>query len=251
MNPHLKTPEQIKKMQTGGKKLSSVLNQLIQHVSIGMQTIEIDTIAEKLLLRSGGQPSFKTVPGYHWSTCININDSLVHGVPNKTKVQDGDIITIDIGLLYQGLHTDLSTTFQIGKTDTNTTIFLQAGKTALKQAINQVKPGRHIGHISKTLQTVIERSGYHCVPELIGHGIGENLHEYPPIPGVLSTPIKQTPILSPGMTLAIEVIYVAGSTNTITDKQDRWTIRTQDGKISAVFEKTIAVVSDGCLLLTP
>lgn len=245
-----KTSTEIQIMLEGGKLLAKILKQLVKSAKVSTRLIDIENQAYQLLLATGGQPNFSKVPGYRWATCINVNQGIVHGIPNNYNIKDGDLISLDIGLLYKNFNTDMSTSFQVGEKTPEVTQFLQAGQKALSAAIKQVKPGNRIGHISKAIQKNIEKHGYRCVPNLIGHGIGRNLHEYPPVPGVLSQSIEETVELVEGMTIAIEVIYVQGEPKTITDRDDGWTISTQDGKISAVFERTIAVVSDGCLVLT-
>lgn len=251
MQIDLKNEAQIRHMQKGGAILSKILNQLVQQTQVGTDVLDIETKAQTLINKSGCLPSFPTVADYKWATCININESTVHGIPKHQIIKDGDVVTIDIGLIYQELHSDMSTTFQVGTTDAHTQNFLQAGSKALQAAISVVKPGNYIGHISQALEQTITLAGYQPIPNLTGHGIGKRIHEYPPIPPVLISEIDKTPQLKTGMTIAIEIIYTQGNTKIITDQEDGWTICTQDGKISAVYEKTIAVVSDGYLILTP
>ena len=252
MKADLKNPKEIAKMQAGGVKLAQVLAELIKSVRAGQTLMEIENQAWQLIEKQGGKPGFAMVPGYKWATCLNLNEGIVHGIPNDTVIKPQDLLTIDIGMFYQGFHTDMSYTFQVEtQKDKKVKHFLDTGKKALQAAIKQVKPGNRIGHISQAMQTIVEAQGYSCMTELTGHGIGRQLHEYPFIPCILQTDIDQTPIIKPGMTLAIEVLYAQGKADMITDPQDGWTIRTQDGKMAAVFEKTIAVIGDGCLILTP
>lgn len=257
------TPDEIAIMREGGIKLSQILSELIAYTKVGLTLIEIDRKAQELIKIAGGKPGFMTVEDYRWATCININDGVVHGIPNQYQIQDGDVVSIDVGILYQGWHTDMSYTFQVQsekltvkseeekERDKRINRFLQAGKESLNKAIGVIKPGRRIGDISQAMQQVVEQYGYHCVDNLTGHGIGRNLHEYPSVPCMVLGPIEMTPVIKENMTLAIEVIYVEGNPKTYTDPQDGWTIRTTDGKMAAVFEKTIAVSSDGSFLLTP
>jgi methionyl aminopeptidase len=247
----IKSPQQIEAMQIGGRKLSKILRQLTKISTPGITLNQIEAKAQELIVQTGAKPGFMEVPGYRWATCLNVNHGTVHGVPDDYSLKDQDVLSIDIGILYKGLHTDTSTTFQVGSKTPQIQKFLEAGRAALNHALKQVKPGRHIGDISIALQTKIESSGYRCIPELTGHGIGENLHEYPPVPSVQRVPIQSTPILEKNMTLAVEVIYTMGDPDYYTDAQNNWTIYTKDGKISAVFEKTIAVAGGGCLFLTP
>ncbi|MGI5828294.1 MAG: type I methionyl aminopeptidase [Patescibacteria group bacterium] len=255
MKAKLKNPQEIAVMREGGEKLSQILAQLVESSKVGVTLFDIETRAQDLIKKTGGKPGFAMVPGYRWATCINLNEGVVHGIPGERKLRDGDVVSIDIGMFYKGFHTDMSTSFQVGETslkeESETSKFLKVGKNTLEKAISEVKPGKRIGHISQAIQKNIEKAGYSCVYSLVGHGIGRDLHEYPPIPGVLVGSLEQTPMLKIGMALAIEVIYAMGKPETYTDPEDGWTIVTQDGKIAAVFEKTIAVVSDGYLLITP
>jgi len=249
MNIPLKTSEEIRIMRQGGEKLSQILEKLVRFTRPGVKLIEIEKLAWSLIEKTGGKPGFALVPGYNWATCININDGIVHGIPDQKEIKDGDVVSIDIGIFYKGLNTDMCRSFQVGKKDPGTDKFLKTGKKALKQAIKQAKVGNRIGHISKAIQDTIEGAGFTCIRNLTGHGVGKKLHEPPQIPCFLDKKIKETPLIEKGMTLAIEVIYALGSHTNYT-KIDNWTIATSDGKISTVFEKTIAVINDGSLILT-
>ena len=269
----IKSEADIKAMIEGGEKLGKIISFLVSWTKSGMTGLDIERKACELIKQAGGGPSFKKVPGYRWATCICVNDCVVHGVPDDTPFREGDVIGIDIGMYYRGFHTDTSWTKQIksqksnlpdaclpakqGKAGLKTTTknkevdeFLKTGELALKKAIEQVKPGNRIGHLSKSIQETIEGQGCSVVRELIGHGVGKNLHERPEIPGNLNKPLEKTPILKPGMVLAIEVIYNLGKPDIYIDPKDGWTVRTKDGKISALFEKTVAVVAGGFLVLT-
>jgi methionyl aminopeptidase len=174
---------------------------------------------------------------------------VVHSIPKKEKlIGQGDLLKIDLGMLWRGLNTDLSWTIEVGGA-ARFSKFLKAGEMALAAAIEAVCPGRRVGHISEAIQLVIEGAGYHPVEVLTGHGVGWKLHEEPLIPGVLKVPLEETPPLKPGMTLAIEVIYSQGSGEVFLE-DDGWTISTQDGKIAGLFEKTVAVTESGPLVLT-
>jgi len=253
MKASLKSPENIAIMRETGEKLSQILDTLVRFTKVGTTLTAIDDYAQELILQSGGKPGFAMVPGYRWATCLNVNEGVVHGIPTDRKLKAEDVISIDIGMFRQGFHTDMSTTFPVVKQKASKEVldFLAQGELALKRAIAQVKPGSRVGHISQAIQQTVEAGGYSCIYTLTGHGIGKQLHEYPSIPGVLSTSLDQTPMLKPGMALAVEVIYAQGSPETVVDPRDGWTISTQDGKISAVFEKTVAVTSDGFTYITP
>lgn len=234
-------------MIEGAKYLAEILNKLVEFSKSGVTLIEIDKLAEKLL-NQHGEPAFKKVPGYRWSTCINVNEGVVHGIPTDRILQDRDLVKIDVGLFYKGFYTDTSTSVIVGDNQ-DLVEFLNVGKFALDSAIQQAKIGNRIGHISKSIQDILTKHGYSAIPELTGHGIGTQLHEKPYVPGVLVGKIENTPLLYEGQTLAIEVIYTSGSPNIILAK-DGWTINTKDAKIAGLFEDTVAVTQEGPLVLT-
>ena len=249
----LKTDQEIKIMADGGKKLGEILDEVLAKVGPGLNTLAIDSWIEDGIVKAGGKPAFKLVPHYHWASCVGINEEVVHSIPKKNKIiKEGDLLKVDLGMLWQGLNTDLSWTIPVGEITVykEQSKFLKAGEKALSEAIKAAQPGNRVGQISRAIQTVIEGAGFQPVEVLTGHGIGRKLHEEPLIPGVVRGPISKTPLLKPGMTLAIEVIYGQGSGEVVLET-DGWTISTKDGKISGLFEKTIAVTKSGPLVLTP
>lgn len=253
MKADLKTPQELAFMQENGQKMTKIMQELIAFSQVGTKLSEIDGLAIKLMQEAGGKPGFMMVPGYHWATCININDGIVHGIPNDYVIKEGDLVTIDTGMFYKGFHSDMAETFLVGKSEYADDIkkFMETGRLALQLAIAQVIPGNRIGHISQAIQQTIESAGYSVSRDLTGHGVGRTLHEYPQIPGILTTDLDQTPVIKPGMTLAIEVIYAMGEPDIVTDDRDGWTIRMADGSLSAVFEKTVGINDNGNLLITP
>lgn len=241
-------------MKEGGQKLQSILDELLAKVTIGTTGKDIDNLACTKILEFGGKPSFTMVPGYHWSTCICVNDVVVHGIPTTEPFKAGDIVGIDIGMYYRRFHTDASWSTVITNSHDSVIItkrqeFLRIGKQALTAAIAQARVGNHIGHISSQIQKIIERAGYSVVRALVGHGVGEKLHESPEVPGFLHVPIQKTPPLTDGMTLAIEVIYAQGKSEIAYDN-DGWTIRTKDRSLSGLFEKTVSITRDNPIILT-
>ncbi len=232
----------------GGRLLAEVKQQLVNSAKPGTDLESIEALATKLLNQTGGQPSFKMVPGYHWSTCININSGIVHGIPKGT-LKSGDLVTIDVGLYFKGYHTDTSTSFIVGSAPDTTRHFLQAGIDTLPLAIDQARPGNHVWDISNAIQESIEAAGYQVVRDLTGHGVGKKLHQNPAIPCFTSGSRTNTPVLTQGQALAIEVMYVQGDWHTVT-APDRWTISTRDGNLSAVFEETIILTADKPLVVT-
>lgn len=251
---YIKTPQEIAIMEKGGKILADTLFEVMKHAQPGVTELELDQLAEKLIVERGGEPGFKKVPGYHHTICVSTNDVVVHGIPTNYALQPGDIIGVDCGVYLEGFHTDMSESIIVGGTkavDKKVVDFLDTGKKALDLAIEQVKPGNHIGHISKTIQMIVEGGGYSVVRELIGHGVGHELHEEPEVPGYLRGKIEKTPVLKEGMVIAVEIIYNMGrKAIEYAGGGDDWTIVTADGSLSGLFERTIAVTRDGYKILT-
>lgn len=254
----IKNASEIKIMQTGGRYLGNILKVLLQQVKPGVITENLDILAGDLIEKTGGKPSFKTVAGYRYATCMCVNDEVVHGIPDDLLKED-DILCIDTGLLYKGFHTDTAWTIYVkgsndqrikNQKEIEIEKFLKTGEKALFNAINQAKAGNRIGHISKAIQETIEAGGYSVVKALVGHGIGKKLHEEPQIPGFLDKDINKTPLLKPGMALAIEVIYNQGQNDVVYKNNDGWTIVTKDGRLSAVFEHTIIITNCHPVIIT-
>lgn len=248
---HIKTQKEIETMRKAGKILADVLFEVLKHAKAGVSEIELDAMADQLIVEKGGYPGFKRVPGWKHATCIATNDAIVHGIPTAYTLKAGDIIGIDCGVYLDGFHTDMSESIIVGSGYRNTEKekFLSVGKNALEEAIKQVKPGNHVGHISKTIQMIVEGAGYSVVRNLIGHGVGRELHEEPEIPGYIVRSVEKTPILKENMTIAVEVIYNMGKKEMKYD-DDGWTIRTKDGSLSGLFERTLVVTPKGYEVLT-
>lgn len=246
---HIKTPEEIAVMREGGRKLGTILEDLLAFSQSGVVLMDIEKHACELIEKSGATASFKTVPGYKWATCLNVNEVVVHGIPTQYVLKDGDILTIDIGLMYKGFHTDTAGTKIIGSSTKNEK-FLEIGREALNKAIQTAIIGNRIGDISKVVQETIEGAGYSIVKSLVGHGIGRDLHEEPQIPNFLRGAIENTLPLKEGMTIAIEPIYAAGKGDIVYDNTDGWTLVTRDRSLTSVFEHTLAITAAGPLTLT-
>lgn len=246
---HVSTPEEIAIMREGGKRLHGILQKLLEASVPGAVLLDIDQLADELIRESGGTASFKTVKGYKWATCLCVNEVVVHGIPTKYTLKDGDILTIDIGLVYQGLHTDTAWTKIVGSEKKNED-FLNIGKKALDRGIAEAKVGNHIGHISKVIQETIEGAGYAIVKSLVGHGVGRELHEEPQVPNYVRGAIENTLPLQEGMTIAIEPIYAMGRGEIVYENDDGWTLTTRDRSLAAVFEHSIAIGASGPLVLT-
>lgn len=227
--------QELELMRKSGKITALALKKTIESVRAGATLIELEQIAEDEIKRLGGESSFKTVPGYKWTTCMNINDEVVHGIPRDIELKEGDVLKIDLGAVYKGWHTDTAWTVIVGKEPDK---FLAVGEESMWKGITQAREGKRIGDIASAMQTVIEGSGYSVVRSLVGHGVGRSAHEGPEIPGYgkPGTGIK----LKAGMTLAIEIIYTAGDHQVYT-KDDNWTIATEDGSLAGLFEMTVIV----------
>ena len=252
----IKNKEEIKIMVASGHILAEVLTEVLKYVKPGISELELDSLAEKLIIEKGGEPGFKKVPGYKHAICVSTNDVVVHGVPSGYRLKEGDIIGIDCGVYYKGFHSDMSETIRVrsenSKVKTNDLIdkFLQTGKKALEEGIKAAKLGNHVGDISKTIQDIVEGNGYSVVRSLVGHGVGRDLHEEPEVPGYLMGSINKTPILKEGMVMAVEVIYNMGKSEVVQEDADGWSIKTEDKSLSGVFERTLAIIKNGPLVLT-
>ena len=248
---HLKSEKEIEIMRQSGQKLRNVVDKLLHQIVVGMTTEQIDKEAERLIKEEDAAPSFKTVAGYHWSTCLPINEQIVHTPPSKRELRSGDVLTLDIGVYYKGYHSDWATTVIVGKAEDKKVIsFLETGRRTLKKAIEQAKAGKYIGDISETIEKEIYGSGYFIIKELTGHGIGKALHEDPYVFGYLNRSRQKTPLIKSGMTLAIEVIYSMGTEKMVYEKGGNWSIVTADKSLSACFEQTIAVTDRKTFILT-
>jgi methionyl aminopeptidase len=252
----LKTKKEIEIMKTGGKILAEVLFEVMRNVKAGVSEIELDQLAEKLIIQKGGEPGFKKVEGYKHTICISTNDVVVHGIPTKYKLKEGDKVGIDCGVYYKGFHTDMAQTTMVKGENLNAKYlsdidkFLKTGKKAMWEGIRVAKLGNRIGNISKTIQDIVESQRYSIVRTLIGHGVGKELHEDPEVPGYLEGSASRTPLLKEGMTIAIEVIYNMGESDVAYSNADGWTIKTKDGSLSGLFERSVAIMVNGPLVLT-
>lgn len=245
----MKHDSQITAMRTGGALLREVKQQLQTFTQIGHTFADIEAEAQRLISKAGAVPNFSLVPGYEWATCVMKNDEMCHGIPVDLKVvEDGDVITIDVGLLYQGWNLDTSITFGVGSLDPDTEAFLAVGKKSLKKAINKARTGATVYDVSRAMQRVVERAGYSAIFQLTGHGIGKELHMEPSIPCVANRADKNVRLME-GQTVAIEIMYARGDAFLKLDK-DKWTYRTADGSLTGMFEETVLVTNEGPEILT-
>lgn len=246
-----KKREEIEIMKKGGRILIEVVNKIKSIIEPGIKTKEIDRLAEELILKAGAKPAFKMVKDYHWATCLPVNEEIVHSPPSKRVLKEGDILTVDIGVYYQGFNTDYAETLLVGrKKDKQIVNFLETGKKALKKAISQFRVGNYIGKVSQVIEETISQGGYFVIKELTGHGIGRKLHEDPYVFGFLEKPLETTLLIEPGLVVAIEVIYSMGTEEMVYVKNKPWVIKTKDNSLSACFEKTVAVIDKKAVILT-
>jgi methionyl aminopeptidase len=245
----IKTADEIETMQEGGKKLSEIKNAIKKVISVGSGAKEVEETAQSEIKKSGGKASFAMVPGYSWATCVNLNEGVVHGIPHQNiKFKKGDLVSVDVGLYYKGFHTD--TSFSIGlEVDKRTRKFMDTGELALKEAIKESKSGNKIYDLSQAMQQTLEKEGLSPVRTLVGHGIGRSLHEEPQIPCFVYGNRSDSLDIVEGMVFAIEVMYTRGNPKVVM-YNDGWTLAMASGKISALYEETVAVTSSGPLVLT-
>jgi len=244
---HLRSPKEVEKIKASCEIVRDTLFLLEELIEVGIPTIELDKKAEEFIRSKGAKPGFKGLYGFPATLCISINDEVVHGIPSKRTLKDGDVVGIDCGSYLNGYYGDHAKTFKVGNVNSKTEKLLEVTNESLFKGIEQAVPGNKIGDISNAIQTHVEKYGYGIVKELVGHGIGEKLHEDPQIPNYGKKGIG--PVIKPGMCIAIEPMINLGSEKVYT-KSDDWTVCTQDGKPSAHFEHSITVTENGPIILT-
>ncbi len=245
----LKSPREIDAMARGGVILAGALDLLRREARAGLTTAQLDAMAEDFIRsHEGATPAFKGLYGFPGSVCISVNNEIVHGIPSKKRVVvNGDIVSLDVGVKYEGYFTDSAVTGPIGTVAPETQRLLDVTREALEAGIVAARPGNHTGDIGAAVQEVVEAAGFSVVRELVGHGVGVTPHEDPQVPNY-GKPKRGTK-LAPGLTIAIEPMVNAGGPATRT-MPDRWTVVTADGSRSAHFEHTVAVTEHGPRVLT-
>jgi len=245
----LKSPREIDAMARGGQILAATLATLRREVRPGISTGELDKIGEDFIRsHAGAVPAFKGLYGFPGSVCTSVNHEIVHGIPSRKRVlEDGDIVSLDVGVKYEGFYTDAAETVAVGTISAEHQRLLDVTREALAAGIEAARPGNHVGDIGHAVQTIVERAGFSVVRELVGHGVGLGPHEDPQVPNY-GKPKRGTK-LAPGLTIAIEPMVNVGLPGTRT-LGDKWTVVTIDGKRSAHFEHTVAVTDDGPRVLT-
>ena len=253
MRIRTKSREQIAAMREGGEINAKALSKVVSSASPGVSLEDLDRVAEGVIVGAGAAPAFKRVPGYHWATCLNVNEGVVHGVPSEYRLEKGDVLSIDLGTFYKGLNTDAAWTILVGAEDIPSdeskekNRFLEVGREALVNAVAACQVGGRIGDISSAIEKTLRQASYSPSDSLVGHGIGEGLHEDPPVPCLASR--DKGPKIVEGMALAIEVIYSVGGPELVLSS-DGWTLATADGSLSALFEHTVIAKVGGPIVLT-
>ncbi|OGR07951.1 MAG: type I methionyl aminopeptidase [Desulfobacca sp. RBG_16_58_9] len=243
----LKSLQEIARMEMANRIVAEILEGVKERIRPGVETRELDELAEELCRRRRVEPAFKGYRGYPRSICVSVNEEVVHGIPGPRKLKTGDLVSLDFGVKHDGYYGDAAVTVAVGKVAPRARALLEATEASLYAGIAQVKTGKHLSDISHAVQTAVEGQGFAVIREFVGHGIGRSLHEDPQIPNF--GPPGRGPLLQPGMTLAIEPMTSAGSWM-VKILQDGWTAVTQDGSLSAHFEHTVALTEDGVLILS-
>lgn len=242
-----KTEEEIQLIRESADILGRAHGEVAKYVRPGIKTKELDKIAEEFIKDHGAKASFKGYNGFPATLCISPNDQVVHGIPSDDELKDGDIISIDCGVYYKGFHSDSAYTYPVGDVSQEILSLLKATKESLYKGIEEAKFGNRIGDLAYAIQHYVEERGYTVVRELVGHGLGRNLHESPEVPNYGKR--GKGPKLQEGLVLAIEPMVNLGTRN-IVQESDGWTIRTRDRKPSAHYEHTVAIFKDRTEILT-
>jgi len=242
-----KSQQEIETMARAGGVVAGALALLGEHIQPGVTTGELDAVAEEFIRSHGGVPTFKGYKGYPAATCLSPNGVVVHGIPGTTKLADGDILSVDVGVTLDGFVADSAWTYPVGSIAPETQRLLDVCKAALTQGIAEARLGNSIDDISRAVQTVTEAAGFSVIRSLVGHGVGRSMHEDPQVPNFVSS--YTGPELQEGMTIAIEPMITAGGAD-VYIHDDEWSISTVDGSLAAHFEHTVAITGEGPRILT-
>jgi methionyl aminopeptidase len=243
----LKTQREIEIIKNNGEILAKTLRLVKENIRPGIQSRELDRLAEEFIKKQGAYPAFKGYRGFPSSICVSIDDEVVHGIPGERFLREGQIVSVDIGVFKDGYYADAARTFPVGEIPEASRRLIEITRQALEKALGSVREGGHLSDISYAVQSFVEENGYSVVRDLVGHGIGKRMHEEPQIPN-FGAP-GQGVVLKRGMVLAIEPMVNAGSFE-IDTRDDNWTVVTRDGSLSAHFEHTVAVTDNGTEVLT-
>ena len=243
-----KSAAEIERIARAGALVAETIAHVGERLDPGITTLELDRIADRFIREAGGVPTSQGYKGYPRAICISVNDVVVHGIPDERVVEDGDLVTIDVGATLGGAIADSAYTFAVGAIDAEPQRLLDVCQDALAAGIAEARLGNRIGDISHAVQTVVEGAGFSVVKSLVGHGVGRHYHEDPHVPN-FGEP-GRGPRLSEGMTIAIEPMITMGGP-AVWLAEDGWTISTSDGSLAAHFEHTVAILPDGPRILTP
>ncbi len=244
---YIKSSTEIARMKISGMIVQGALNEVAKHISPGISTKELDSIAKKYILSQGAKPSFLGYNGYPASICASVNDVVIHGIPSDRILKDGDIVSIDVGAVKDGYHGDAARTFAVGNISSEAQRLIDTAKKSFFEGLKYARHGERLGSVQAAIQRCVEDNGFGIVRRYCGHGIGKNMHEDPEIPnhGEAGRGIR----LVKGMTIAVEPMITYGSYHTTTLK-DNWTVVTLDGSLSAHYENTILITDGEPVLLT-
>lgn len=245
----LKAPWELEILRRSNRLVAEALAELERMVRPGVTTLELDRAAESFLIRRGARAAFKGYRDYPYTLCASVNQAVVHGLPSARPLQEGDILSLDMGAVVEGYYGDAAVTLPVGRISPEADRLLQVTREALAQALAAARPGARLGEVSRAVQAHAESSGYSVVRVFVGHGIGRSLHEAPQIPNFVEAGQGRGPMLKPGMVLAIEPMVNAGGPE-VRVLEDGWTAVTADGSLSAHFEHTIAITERGTEILT-
>ena len=244
---HIKSQQDIEKIRKASQIVASTLQVLSGHVEAGITTLELDSIAESEIRKAGARPAFKGYRGFPRTLCVSVNEEIVHGIPSKRKLKDGDIVSLDLGAIWDGFYGDAARTFAVGTITNQAAQLIEVTSKSLKIAIDQAREGNRIGDIGFAVQQFVESHGYSVVREFVGHGIGRNLHEDPQIPNYGKP--GQGPRIKAGMVFAIEPMVCQGGPE-VEILQDNWTAITRDRSLAAHFEHSLAITEKGPVVLS-
>jgi methionyl aminopeptidase len=242
-----KSPREVERMAEAGAVVARTLDLLREHIRPGISTRELDEIADEFIRSEGAVPTSKGYKGYPAAICISPNEMIVHGIPGRYRLREGDVVTCDVGVTLDGLIADSAVTFPVGEIDVEAQRLLDVCQAALTAGIEQARVGNRVGDISHAVQEVVEEGGFSVVRALVGHGVGRSYHEEPQVPN-FGLPGRGVQLVE-GLTIAIEPMITAGSSQIVV-ADDGWSISTDDGSLSAHFEHTVAVTADGPRILT-
>jgi len=243
----IKTEEEIKKMREAGRIVAGVLDLMEEKVAAGVTTEQLNSLADDFIRKHGGTPSFLGYQGFPRSICTSINEVVVHGIPDGTRLADGDIVGIDVGVIFRGFHADAARTYVVGEAPPEALRLVEVTRRSLESGISHCVAGNFLGDVSHAIQSVVEEAGFSVVVQFVGHGIGRSMHEEPQIPNYGKP--RHGPRLAAGMTFALEPMVNQGTWE-VEVMEDGWTVKTKDRRLSAHFEHTVAVGREEPVVLT-